>query len=158
MNPSHFKSRTDEQSLSTLAHEMAHLWQHHFGKPSRAGYHNKEWAEKMHMVGLVPSDTGQPGGKETGQQMTHYIAPGGPFQLAFADLDAEGFDALYVELWGDADARKKRKAKSASKTRYTCPSCGLHAWAKPGARLMCGECEILMEAPESEGEDQEEAA
>ena len=68
--------------------------------------------------------------------------------------------ALYVELWGDADARKKRKAKSASKTRYTCPSCGLHAWAKPGARLMCGECEILMEAPESEGEgeDQEEAA
>lgn len=42
LNPSHFKSRTDEQSLSTLAHEMAHLWQHHFGKPSRAGYHNKE--------------------------------------------------------------------------------------------------------------------
>ena len=29
LNPSHFKSRTDEQSLSTLAHEMAHLWQHH---------------------------------------------------------------------------------------------------------------------------------
>ena len=26
LNPSHFKSRTDEQSLSTLAHEMAHLW------------------------------------------------------------------------------------------------------------------------------------
>ena len=47
LNPSHFKSRTDEQSLSTLAHEMAHLWQHHFGKPSRAGYHNKEWAAKM---------------------------------------------------------------------------------------------------------------
>ena len=51
-------------------------------------------------------------------------------------------------------------AKSASKTRYTCPSCGLHAWAKPGARLMCGDCEIVMEAPESEGEgeDLEEAA
>ena len=44
-----------------------------------------------------------------------------------------------------------------SKTRYTCPSCELHAWAKPGARLMCGDCEILMEAPEGEGEDQEEA-
>ena len=160
LNPSHFRDRTTEQSLSTLVHEMVHLWQHHFGKPSRAGYHNKEWAEKMHAVGLIPSDTGQPGGKETGQQMTHYIAPAGPFQAAFADLDAQGFDALYVELWSDADGRKKRKAKAASKTRYTCPSCGLHAWAKPGARLMCGNCEIVMEAPESEGEgeDIEDAA
>jgi hypothetical protein len=68
LNPSHFKSRTDEQSLSTLAHEMTHLWQHHFGKPSRSGYHNKEWAAKMHAIGLHPSDTGRPGGKETGQQ------------------------------------------------------------------------------------------
>lgn len=64
LNPSHFRDRTTEQSLSTLVHEMVHLWQHHFGKPSRAAYHNKEWAAKMHMVGLVPSDTGQPGGKE----------------------------------------------------------------------------------------------
>lgn len=161
LNPSHFKSRTDEQSLSTLAHEMAHLWQHHFGKPSRAGYHNKEWAVKMHAIGLHPSSTGQPGGKETGQSCSHYIVSGGPYSRAFAELAAQpDFSALYVELWGDAEARKKRKAKAASKTRYTCPSCELHAWAKPGSRLMCGECEILMEAPESdeEGEDQEEAA
>ena len=41
LNPSHFRNRTTEQSLSTLVHEMVHLWQHHFGKPSRAGYHNK---------------------------------------------------------------------------------------------------------------------
>ena len=72
LNPSHFKSRTDKQSLSTLAHEMAHLWQHHFGKPSRAGYHNKEWAAKMQAIGLHPSDTGQPGGKETGQSCSHF--------------------------------------------------------------------------------------
>jgi len=26
---------------------MAHLWQHHHGKPSRAAYHNREWASKM---------------------------------------------------------------------------------------------------------------
>ncbi len=58
LNPSHFRDPTTEQSLSTLVHEMVHLWQHHFGKPSRAAYHNKEWAAKMHTVGLVPSDTG----------------------------------------------------------------------------------------------------
>jgi hypothetical protein len=36
-----------EDSLSTLFHEKAHLWQHHFGNPSRTGYHNKEWAACM---------------------------------------------------------------------------------------------------------------
>ena len=35
LNPSHFRHRTTEQSLSTLVHEMTHLEQHHFGKPSR---------------------------------------------------------------------------------------------------------------------------
>jgi predicted SprT family Zn-dependent metalloprotease len=130
LNPSHFKSRTDEQSLSTLAHEMAHLWQHHFGKPSRSGYHNKEWAAKMHAIGLHPSESG-------------------PYARAFAELAAQpGFSALYVELWDDTEARKKRKAKSASKTRYTCPSCELHAWAKPGVRLVCGECDEPMAADE----------
>lgn len=82
LNPSHFRSRTTEQSLSTLVHEMTHLEQHHCGKPSRNGYHNKEWAGFMRSVGLIPSDTGAAGGKETGQKVSHYIAPGGPFDLA----------------------------------------------------------------------------
>lgn len=60
------KSRTDEQSLSNFEHETAHLWQHHFDKPSRGGYHNKEWAAKMHVISLHPSDTDRPCGKETG--------------------------------------------------------------------------------------------
>jgi predicted SprT family Zn-dependent metalloprotease len=153
LNPSHFHERTTEQSLSTLVHEMAHLWQHHFGKVSRGGYHNKEWAAKMSEIGLVPSDTGQPGGKETGQRVSHYIAPGGPYQTAFVELEASGFDALYVELWSEGQGKAKRKAKAASKTRYTCPHCGLNAWAKPAAPLMCGDCGICMEAPE--GEDDE---
>jgi hypothetical protein len=32
LNPSHFRERTTEQSLSTLVHEMVHLWQHHRGE------------------------------------------------------------------------------------------------------------------------------
>ncbi|TCM46319.1 SprT-like family protein [Rhizobium sp. PP-F2F-G48] len=151
LNPSHFASRTDEQSLSTLAHEMAHLWQHHFGKPSRSGYHNKEWAAKMHEIGLHPSVTGQPGGKETGQSCSHYIIAGGPYARAYAELAAQpDFSALYVELWDDADARKNRKAKAASKTRYTCPVCDLHAWAKPDTKLICGECEQPLSPDEEE--------
>jgi len=57
---------------------MCHLEQHHFGKPSGA-YHNKEWAKMMHAVGLMPSNTGKPGGKQTGQTVSHYIVTGGPF-------------------------------------------------------------------------------
>lgn len=158
LNPSHFSARTTEQSLSTLVHEMVHLWQHHFGKPSRGGYHNREWAEKMHSVGLVPSSTGEAGGKETGQRVSHYIAIGGPFQQVYSRLENEGFDALLVELWDDARKQAARRKKAASKTCYTCPTCGLHAWAKHGVRLMCGECAILLNAPPPEDEGDEAAS
>ncbi|NGO55683.1 SprT-like domain-containing protein [Allomesorhizobium camelthorni] len=153
LNPSHFKARTDRESLSTLAHEMAHLWQHHFGKPSRSGYHNKEWAAKMHEIGLHPSTTGEPGGKETGQSCSHYIIEGGAFARAYDDLAGNGMATLYVELWDDEEAKKKRKAKAASKTKYTCPGCQANAWAKPDTRLICGECEVLMLADEEEKEE-----
>ena len=137
LNPSHFSSRTTEQSLSTLVHEMTHLEQHHFGTPSRSGYHNRELAGLMRAVGLIPSDTGAPGGKETGQSMTHYIEPGGRFEQACGELIRQGFDVPYVELWADEAARKK---KAASKTKYTCPACAANAWAKPETRLICGDC------------------
>ena len=73
LNPMHFAERSIKQTLSTLVHEQAHLWQQHFGEPSRGGYHNKEWAAKMKEIGLYPSDTASPGGKETGQRVSHYI-------------------------------------------------------------------------------------
>jgi hypothetical protein len=44
--------------LSTLVHEMVHVWQETYGNPSRRGYHNRQWAEKMREVGLQPSSTG----------------------------------------------------------------------------------------------------
>jgi predicted SprT family Zn-dependent metalloprotease len=148
LNPSHFRSRTTQESLSTLVHEMTHLQQHHFGKPSRISYHNKEWARMMKAVGLVPSDTGAPGGREVGQKVSHYIEPGGRFATACAELMRRGFDPLYVELWGEGEA-EKRKKKTASKTKYTCPACGVNAWAKPQTALICGACRKKMEAEEA---------
>jgi len=107
---------------------MAHLWQAHFGKPGRTSYHNKQWAGMMEAIGLIPSDTGAPGGKQTGQKVSHYIAGGGPFDKACRALIEQGFVVRYVELWSDPEARRK---KAASKTKYTCLSCGLNAWGKP---------------------------
>lgn len=147
LNPSHFHTRTLEEILSTLVHEMAHLWQHHHGKPSRPGYHNAQWAKRMQQVGLIPSNTGEPGGKRTGQKMGHYIVEHGAFAAAVATLVAKGFTLPYVELWSD-DVASKRKKKASSKTKYTCPDCNANAWAKPAARLICGSCEVALQPAE----------
>ncbi|HFG2817350.1 TPA: SprT-like domain-containing protein [Escherichia coli] len=86
MNPVYFSIRTIKATLSTLVHEMVHQWQFHFGEPGRRGYHNKQWAARMERVGLMPSDTGEPGGRKVGQSMTHYIIAGGPFDMACDEL------------------------------------------------------------------------
>ena len=136
MNPDGFTGRTDEQIPSTLAHEMAHVWQQTHGTAPRRSYHDRQWAGKMKDIGLQPSTTGEPGGKETGQSVTHYIIPGGPYATAYAKLKARGF-RLH---WQSAPAGKEAKAKKASKTKFTCPECGQNAWGKPDTVLICGVC------------------
>ncbi|HWG06716.1 MAG TPA: hypothetical protein VG271_17030 [Beijerinckiaceae bacterium] len=123
---------------------MRHLEQHHFGKPSRARYHNKAWAKPMRDVGLIPSDTGAPGGKEVGRRASH-IEAGGRFERACADLAKRGFDPLYVELWSEG-GKKIHKKKAASKRRYTCPECETNAWATPNIHLISGDCDARMVA------------
>lgn len=86
MNPVYFSIRTIKATLSTLVHEMVHQWQFHFGEHGRRGYHNKQWAARMERVGLMPSDTGEPGGRKVGQSMTHYIIAGGLFDMACDEL------------------------------------------------------------------------
>ena len=136
LNPDGFTGQPDEEILSTLAHEMAHVWQQAYGKPPARGYHNRQWAAEMTEIGLHPSTTGQPGGKETGQHMSHYIIPEGPYAKAYAKLKATGFHLH----WESAPQRAKAKVKNASKTKFSCPECGQNAWAKPGAMLICGSC------------------
>ena len=154
LNPAHFASRPAAATLSTLVHEMVHLWQHHAGKPSRNGYHNSQWAAKMREVGLIPTDTGEPGGKETGQKVTHIVEEGGRFDKACTAFVEKHATVLYHDRAGEGKAAVTRKKKAASKTKYTCPGCGFNAWAKPDGNLWCGDCEEPMEAEEPEqGED-----
>jgi predicted SprT family Zn-dependent metalloprotease len=147
LNPAHFATRKPDEVLATLAHEMVHLWQHHFGKQPRKGYHDKQWAAKMFDIGLIPTTTGEPGGKETGQKMTHIIEKNGRYARAVAKLLVEHPAILYHDRSNDNDTARKKKA--ASKTKYTCPGCGLNAWAKPEAPLVCGNCQEPMQAEEN---------
>ncbi len=137
LNPDTFTGRTDEEILSTLAHEMAHVWQQTHGKPPTRCYHDRQWAAKMKEIGLQPSTTGAPGGKETGQSVTHYIVSGGPYAAAYAKLQVNAFQLHWQSAPQDSQAKAK---KAASKTKFTCPECDQNAWAKPDALLICGAC------------------
>jgi SprT-like family len=139
LNPDAFIGRTDEQITSTLVHEMVHCWQQQYGKPGSRGYHNKEWAQKMKLVGLQPSNSGAVGGKETGQQMSHYVITGGLFAEAFAKLAATGWKLNLQSAHRSGDKKGPN-----SKTKFTCTACGQNAWGKPDLAIMCEPCGIKM--------------
>ncbi|ELA9292954.1 SprT-like domain-containing protein [Vibrio parahaemolyticus] len=167
MNPAYFAIRSIAETLSTLAHEMAHQWQFHHGKPGRRGYHNKEWAAKMDEIGLTPSNTGEPGGKRVGEKMSHYIAEGGPFDLACQELLTQRFTLSWLDrfpperpkpkpakLGGDEDDEgggddldelgglvelpPEGPTNKSNRNKYRCPNCQAQVWGKPGLVVLCG--------------------
>lgn len=154
INPSYMAKVPFIEVCQTLVHEQAHLWQMLFGKPSRSGYHNKEWAQKMEDIGLMPSSTGTEGGKKVGQKMSDYLLPGGQFEKAFKALP----ESIYLpwvaneeiaaapeaeneaEGQGEEDKPKKKKTR----VKYTCPDCGTNLWGKPKLEVYCKPCESYM--------------
>jgi predicted SprT family Zn-dependent metalloprotease len=151
LNPTYFLARTDRGVLSTLVHEMAHLHQFKFGQPSRAGYHNGQWANQMIELGLYPSDSGVPGGRETGYSMTHYIIEQGRFDVTSGELLASGFHFSWIEdprffanLAPATALAVRGAADSSNRWKYSCPQCGNNAWGKPEMPLVCGSCLATM--------------
>jgi predicted SprT family Zn-dependent metalloprotease len=136
MNPAFFHQRDQRNIVSTLVHEMVHLWQFHFGKPSR-NHHNKQFAETMKSIGLQPSSTGQPGGKEIGQKLDHYVIDGGEYDVAYQELVESGFKLEYAER----DMPEKAKKNSSNRVKYVCEECDCQVWGKPDLYIMCGDCE-----------------
>lgn len=144
LNPNSFKDKNDTELLSTLVHEMAHHWQHSSGNASR-GYHDKAWGAKMEAIGLMPSNTGAPGGKRTGYQMTHYVLPGGKFEKASQEFLKKYKKIFFVEGGISSLLSKAGLASRMSKTKFSCPHCKQNAWAKPDTNIICGDCNQQME-------------
>jgi hypothetical protein len=147
LNPRYFHDHPIIEVLSTLAHEMVHLWQHHYGKPGRGRYHNRQWAERMKLIGLQPSSTGKEGGQETGDHVSDYVLTGGPFDVAVRELLARGFAITWTEktpeaakapVEGEGSGLNTTGPKNGKRVKYTCPCCRLNAWARHHARLICG--------------------
>jgi hypothetical protein len=88
----------------------------------------------------MPSSTGEPGGKRTGQHVSHYIVDGGPFDLAF---QAREFTIPYYDRQSETETTRKKL-----KVTYTCPSCEDKVWGKPDVQPHCGKCGMVaMVAP-----------
>lgn len=91
MNPAYFPSYPLIEVMQSLVHEMCHQWQEYFGTPSVRTYHNREWANKMISVGLMPTSTGTVGGNQVGQKISDYPLPTGKFQRVALELFKSGF-------------------------------------------------------------------
>ena len=161
INPDHI-NRPEIDWHSTLVHEMCHLWQEEFGKPGRKFYHNRQWADKMEELGLMPSSTGKPGGSCIGQSMSHYIIEYGHFHLAFNDLfktnlsagDLYDFRLLYKPTVGknpakplnpdddNNDTAADDEGKAGKRIKYTC-DCGNNVWGKAGLNITCCDCKTM---------------
>jgi hypothetical protein len=151
LDPRQFMDRTSLQVLSTLAHEMCHVEQRERGTPSRSGYHNRQWVAMMEIIGLVPSNTGEPGGKQTGQNMTHYIEPGGRFEKTATKLINSGrFTLGWADIEGFITTNPTTSAKPAGvvrpvpakkrsgvRAKYVCPTCQAAVWGKAGLTIGC---------------------
>lgn len=158
INPSMFNKYPLIEILQTMGHEMCHLWQEHFGTPSRRTYHNKEWSEKMISIGLMPSNTGEAGGKTTGQQMMEYPIKNGLFLKVCENLIT---DHIFSKLWFDISINKSIEVEMSdevslssvmvndnsetivedpSKKKYQCPKCHINVWGKVNLYLVCGSC------------------
>lgn len=166
INPLFFNKRPLLEILQTMAHEMCHLWQEHFGTTSRRTYHNQEWGNKMISIGLMPSNTGEEGGKKTGQQMMEFPIPNGLFLEVAQNLIENSF---FKKLWFDisfnlsvseinlnnsSDALNSsisfdnvpefntdlKPPKDKSKLKYQCPVCSTKIWGKQDLYIICGGC------------------
>jgi hypothetical protein len=156
LNPDGFPSRSDEEACGTLVHEMVHVWQEVFGKPSKGGYHNRQWAEQMKAIGLQLSASGLPGGKETGPHVSHYILADGRFARAYAELATTGWklNLESARQWGQFNGGQPsggqpNGGKDGSKTKFTCLRCGANCWGKSSLEVDCR----LWTAPRVRGAD-----
>lgn len=168
INPSCLTNQSLLILFQIMVHELCHLWQHTYGsnKP-RVGYHNQEWAEKMMQIGLIPSDTGEAGGKKTGQKMADYPLPNGKFMEVCKCLVNSGFWLDWVDRDFSANMVSHRSMPKGStdklnlplrnyfpalnplvkagreekkKIRYSCPKCEMRVWGKPDLWIKCMSC------------------
>jgi predicted SprT family Zn-dependent metalloprotease len=138
-NPTAFRDLDNDEILAWLVHNMCHEAQHQLGSPCRKGYHDQQWGELMQHVGLVPSDTGTPGGRPRGQRMNQYVQEGGPFAVACERFLADNPADLWADLTIDHGVAPRK-----NKPKYACDRCGQIVYGSEGTAVDCHPCQRMM--------------
>lgn len=145
LNPDYFH-RDEKEVLSTLVHEMVHVWRFHKNeKKPRPGYHDQLWAAKMMLVGLRPTTTGTLDGKQIGQNVSHLVMKGGRFEELFNQLVViQGVIIDWTSVEDEEQKKRKKRGQKSSKTKFSCGVCGQNAWGAPSIEVICGFCHEKM--------------
>ena len=155
LNPAHLKRENAKDAASTLVHEMVHLHRHGQANPPRTGYHDRQWANKMVELGLMPSSTRAPPGAPVGYRMSHYIIPGGAFERAFERMPTNCHLPWTCGIDDEGRGKKgKKEAARKVKVKYSCPACELNVWGRRGIRLRCEDCDETLVAADDAAVDE----
>lgn len=147
---------------AVMVHEMMHLKEAEDGTAGRGGYHKAAFCDAMRAIGIpqIDATTGKdiPAGQGA-QSVAQRVADGeSPFRFALENLPEEAIPPYESDPEpdmsppdggqgsGDGETQPEgpqtpaapSKPKPGTRGKYSCPMCGLKAWAKHGAVLLCG--------------------
>ena len=147
INPAHFEQLGDEEVCKIIVQTMVCHYRETegrrlTGKGISPGYTDRLQADLLESLGLRPRGTD---GKRTGYRVTVDVIARGPFDMAYREL---AISERRLE-WRDHVERLCKESAvppSSDRIKFTCPACGLNAWAKPSAQLGCRPCGLAMVA------------
>ena len=145
-----YLDRGFEHVVEMLAHEMVHCYnyQHDIKDCSRSGFrHNKKFKDSAEQHGMVWNPPTEDESSQADYKRVGYA------RVSFKeDVKDEVYEALSalkdaLVLYRDKRQKKDRAARSKSGViKYMCPCCGNSVRATKEVRIMCMECNELMEA------------
>ena len=147
-------NRSVDETISTLMHEMAHLYnlQNGIKDTTRAGlYHNKKFKEEAekHMIKIDHSDKYGWTITSPTDELLEYIMDKG-----WEDIDM-GRGCLFGLLGGGSDGKPAKGTqtgadgqelpKKGNSRRYQCPQCKAIVRATKDLHIICGTCNVDFE-------------
>ena len=148
-----YLNRPVELVITTLMHEMCHLWniQRGIQDTSRSGtYHNQRFKEVAEARGLVVEKDAKYGYCVTkpSPEFTELVKKhcrAGCFKLERMKTYRDGTPKVTTT---GSDGREKTVTRTKQSSRkYICPECGLTVRATKEVNILCGDCNVTMETP-----------